>query len=217
MSIQSVLFDLDGTLLDTAPELAAALNTLRSQHGQAPLPLASIRAVISQGSQGLIRLGFGISENDQQFMPLRQQLLALYAQNLGNNTPLFPGIAELLAVLEEQRIPWGIVTNKLTEHTQPLLQKLQLAQRTICVVSGDTLAYSKPHPAPLLYACELLQSEPKRCIYLGDAQQDVLAGNAASMTTLIAAYGYLSPDDQPEAWSAAGIIQHPQELLNWLN
>lgn len=212
----AVFFDLDGTLVDTAPDLGFALNTLLQQEGHAPLPHELIRPQASNGSAGLLGLGFGITADDANYRPLQQRFIKLYQDNITRESSLFLGMAEVLSQLEEARLPWGIITNKPAFLTNPLVEQLGLAKRAACVVSGDTTAHSKPHPAPMLYACELTSQVPESCLYIGDAARDIKAGKNANMTTLTARYGYITADDNLEEWQADGIIDHPNELLQWL-
>ncbi len=214
--IHAVLFDLDGTLVDTAPDLAHALNLLREENGLPPLPLEQIRPQVSHGGTALIRLGFGCSPRDAKFELLRQRFLSLYKQNLTTHTDLFPGMAAVLATLEQKRIPWGVVTNKPGWLTEPLMKQLALSERAGCIISGDTLQQSKPHPAPLLHACRQIGVSPGECIYVGDACRDIEAGRAAGMTTLVALFGYLGAEDCPEKWGADGMIETPRAILSLL-
>lgn len=216
MSIKTVLFDLDGTLLDTAPDLAAALNTVLEENNRDPLPYETIRGVVSHGGIALIKLGFRIDEQDPEFEALRQRLLAIYRDNLSNLTRLFPGMEEVLERLEQNGRNWGIVTNKPAWLTEPLVADLGLLERAACVVSGDTLNERKPHPAPMLHACELAGSTPRQCVYIGDAQRDIEAGRNASMQTLVALFGYFLEDDRPHEWQADGLLEQPLDLLAWL-
>jgi phosphoglycolate phosphatase len=217
MQITTVLFDLDGTLLDTAPDLAAALNTVLAENRRAPLPYETIRGVVSHGGIALIKLGFGLDESSPDFEPLRQRLLSLYRANLSGKTRPFPGMAELLEQLEQGGRNWGVVTNKPAWLTEPLLQDLGLLQRAACVVSGDTLDERKPHPAPMLHACEQSGSRPEQCVYIGDARRDIEAGKNAGMLTLVALFGYFMGDDRPREWQADGILKQPLDLLAWLD
>jgi phosphoglycolate phosphatase len=217
MQITTVLFDLDGTLLDTAPDLAAALNTVLAENRREPLPYETIRGVVSHGGMALIKLGFGLDESSPDFEPLRQRLLSVYRANLSSRTRPFPGMAELLDQLEQDGRNWGVVTNKPAWLTEPLLQDLGLLQRAACVVSGDTLDERKPHPAPMLHACELAGSRPEQCVYIGDARRDIEAGKNAGMYTLVALFGYFMDDDRPHEWQADGIMEQPLELLAWLD
>ncbi len=213
----AVLFDLDGTVLDTAPDMARVLNQLLSERGRRVLPAATIRPVVSHGSLGLLQLGFGFGAEHAEFAELRQQFLDLYQNDLiGSGPALFAGMAVVLTALEQQGIPWGIVTNKPEYLTWPLLSLLALDTRSACVVGGDTVARAKPDPLPLLHACALLDVAPERCLYVGDAERDVVAGQRAGMTTVIARYGYIGAQDTPDAWGAHASIDHPQALLDLL-
>jgi len=214
--IRAVLLDLDGTLADTAPDLAYALNQILIDSNMDPLPLSDIREVASNGSAPLISLGFGDQLEEQLFESYRQQLLDIYSANIVRETTLMNGMDELLLQLESQEIRWGIVTNKPARFTDPLIEQLGLSKRASCVISGDTTDSPKPHPKPLLHACELLQLSPEQCIYVGDASRDIEAGNRAEMTTIAARFGYLSSDDKITEWCADGIIDHPSEILDWL-
>jgi phosphoglycolate phosphatase len=211
----AILFDLDGTLLDTAPDMIGALNRLRVEHDRAPLPLAEARAHVSHGALRLVRLGFP-DVHDDGLEPLRQRFLELYAANLADGTCLFPGIDHVLATLEAERLPWGVVTNKPGWLTDPLLERLGLYERACCVVSGDTVAERKPHPLPLLHAARATGVSPAHCVYVGDAERDIVAGRAAGMQTVVAAYGYLSPEDRPLLWNPHGVVDRPEDLLDWV-
>lgn len=215
-SLRTVLFDLDGTLVDTAPDLGFSLNELRRRRGLLPLAETEYRPQASHGSQGLIRLGFGVGEDHPDFPVLREEFLVVYEANLTRNSPVFPGMDEVLSTLEERGLNWGVVTNKPTRYTEPLLAHLGLMARAACVVCGDTLAWNKPHPAPILHACRLAGSEPASCLYVGDAQRDMDAAAAAGMPALVALYGYLGAEDRPDEWGAIGHIESPAGLLDWL-
>jgi 2-phosphoglycolate phosphatase len=215
--IRAVLFDLDGTLLDTAPDMIVALNILLAQENRAPLPFALARTQVSHGSTGMLRQAFPEIPQGDEFEALRKRFLSLYSQRLAQDTALFAGCDTVLDTLAQMDMTWGIVTNKPAFLTEPLLKSLQLAQRAGCVVSGDTLAERKPHPAPLLHAAQLLALPPQQCIYVGDAQRDVQSARAAGMQVLLALYGYLGPDDQPDTWQADAQIQSPLGILQWLN
>jgi len=216
-TIRTVLFDLDGTLLDTAPDLAQALNAVLTENNRATLPYEVIRPVVSHGGIALIELGFELEQSDPSFDPLRQRLLEIYRENISRLTRPFPGITELLEKLEKRGLGWGVVTNKPGWLTDPLLKDLDLYDRAVAVVSGDTLDERKPHPAPMLYACELANSEPGQCVYIGDAQRDIEAGINAGMHTLVALFGYLQEQDDPRNWQADDMIETPLELLTWLD
>jgi len=214
---RTILFDLDGTLLDTAPDLADALNTVLLENQHSPLPFEDIRPVVSHGGIALIELGFKLDSSDPAFGPLRQRLLEVYRKNVSRRTQPFPGITELLDKLEQRGLNWGIVTNKPGWLTEPLLKDLDLFDRAACVISGDTLDERKPHPAPMLHASKLANSRPEQCVYIGDAQRDIEAGNNAGMQTLVALFGYLQEADEPRTWNANDMIEHPQDLLAWLD
>lgn len=211
----ALLLDLDGTLLDTAPDMGGALNRLRIERGLEPLPSAAFRPVVSHGAARLVALGFPDATGDA-FEQLRLRFLDIYAQNLAGQTRLFPGIDAVLTELEHRGLPWGIVTNKPAWLTDPLLEALALSHRAACVVSGDTLAERKPHPLPLLHAAALAGVRPEHCVYVGDAERDIQAGRAAGMATVVAAYGYLSADDDPRSWQPTGIVAEPADLREWM-
>ncbi len=210
----ALLLDLDGTLADTAPDLAAALNRLLAEEGRPPLPLRRVRPAVSHGTGALLRLAFGAGAEAEA--DLRARLLAHYRRGIARATRLFAGMAELLAAVETRSLPWGIVTNKPAALAVPLVAALGLAGRAGCLVAGDTLAVAKPHPGPLLHAAARLGVPPGRCLYLGDARQDVEAARRAGMIPLVALYGYLGPDDDPRGWGAAGLVRRPAEVLAWL-
>ena len=208
-----VLFDLDGTLLDTAPDMGRALNQLLQEQGRSPLPAEVIRPVVSHGSLGLIKLGFDIDQSHSAFESLRDRFLAIYQTGLAQETILFEGMAQVLVALEQRGAPWGIVTNKPGWLTEPLLAALGLLSRATCVVSGDTLTLRKPDPAPLLYACAQLELRPEACVYIGDAERDIEAARRANMPSLVACYGYIQASETPHAWGATAMIQQPLDLL----
>ncbi len=214
---RAVFFDLDGTLADTAPDLGFALNTLRAEHGLQALPAALIRPCISGGSPALLGLAFGRSDpEDGEYQALRKRFLDLYERRLAADTRLFPGMAEVLDALTASGLPFGVVTNKPARLTHPLLCALGIAGRCACIVCGDSTAYRKPHPAPLLHAARLCARDPRECLYIGDSRDDVTAGRGAGMTTLLALFGYLDPSEDPTAFGADGILPEPRELLTWL-
>lgn len=215
--IRTILFDLDGTLLDTAPDLAAVLNTVLEENQLPALPFESIRPVVSHGAIALIKHGFKLQQDDPRFDPLRQRLLTLYRENISRHTTLFPGMEALLRDIEQRGLVWGVVTNKPGWLTDPLMKDLQLYNRAVCVISGDTLQQRKPHPAPLLHACQLANCRPEQCLYVGDAQRDIEAGRNAGMYTMVALFGYFTDQDQPHSWGATYSIEKPCELLAWLD
>jgi len=214
--IKAVLLDLDGTFADTAPDLAAALNHVRVLHDLPPLALEIIRPYASHGSVGLLQIGFNITPDAPQFPALRDTLLNYYTAHICDHTTLFSGMAQLIARLEENNLPWGIVTNKPHRFTLPLMRALGYAERAACLVSGDTCARAKPHPDPLLHACELLSIAPTAALYLGDDKRDMEASRAANMQFLIARYGYLPAHEDLSTWQAQGSIDNPLELLDYL-
>lgn len=211
---EAVLFDLDGTLADTAPDLGAALNRLRVEEGLPALPLPTLRPYTSQGVRGLLRAGFGIDPQGTDYSRLSQRFLELYAADLCVDTRLFDGIAELLADLRERGIPWGIVTNKRTRYTDPLVSALGLRSQTTCVVSGDTTAAAKPSPLPILHACGILGKPPGRSLYVGDDRRDIEAGRAAGTLAIAASWGYLDDPSAIGSWAADRIVDHPTEILD---
>jgi phosphoglycolate phosphatase len=215
-AIKAVLFDLDGTLLDTAPDLAAALNIQLAIHQYPGVHYEKIRPIASHGSKALVKLGFKIEENHPNFARLRQEYLNIYSEHSCNFTDLFPGMAEVLTQLEKKQIAWGIVTNKPAWLTMPILKNLNLIDKTNCVVCGDTLSVTKPDPAPLLYACEVLQRKSAECIYIGDAEFDIIAGKRAGIKTILAGYGYISEEDNIDAWQIDGMVNSPLEILDLL-
>ena len=213
---KAVLFDLDGTFADTAPDLAAALNHVRTLHAMPPLALPVIRPYASLGAPGLLKLGFCITPEAAEFAALRTTFLEYYAAHICVHTTLFPGMAQLVETLEQRGIQWGIVTNKAARFTLPLMQALGYAQRAACLVSGDSCARAKPYPDPLLKACALLTIPPQQCLYLGDDRRDMEAAHAAAMPCLIAHYGYVDAAADTAAWGAAGGITAPLALLDHL-
>lgn len=214
--IRAVLFDLDGTLVDTAPDLGYALNLQRARHGLSPLADDAIRPQASHGARGLLGIGFGLQPENPRFASMREEFLKLYADNICHHSRPFPGILDLLSALESRNLKWGVVTNKPAVFTEPLMSILDLAERAACIVSGDTCPQPKPHPAPMLAAAELCGVMPSQCLYLGDAERDIQAANAASMPALVAAWGYLDASDQPHTWGAHAQIHHPIDTLDYL-
>lgn len=208
----AVLFDLDGTLADTAPDLGRATNLLLREEGHDEVALSALRPYTSQGVRGLLRAGFGISPEDAVYPRLAERFLEFYEANLCTDTRLFDGIPELLDGLEALNIGWGIVTNKRQRYTDPLVARLNLAHRTPCVVSGDTTAEAKPSPLPVLHACMLLGCRPERALYVGDDRRDIVAGKAAGCLTVAVSYGYLGDSGPLDSWGADLIVSHPDEL-----
>jgi phosphoglycolate phosphatase len=216
-AIKTILFDLDGTLLDTAPDLAFALNQVRTENALEPLPFEQIRPVVSHGGIALIRLGFDIETDHPEFEPLRKRLLDIYRENIARETTPFPGMDELLDTIEDRGMNWGVVTNKPTWLTLPLLEQIGYKKRAACIVCGDTLEQRKPHPAPMHYACELAGSTVNECIYIGDAHRDIDAGKQAGMKTLVALFGYIGLDEDVMQWDADGLVEQPQDILKWID
>lgn len=213
----AVLFDLDGTLVDSAPDLAGAANDLRAERGLPPLAMAALRPMVSAGARGMVGVAFGAKPGDARFDALRDAFLARYAQRLLDHTRVFDAMHPVLDALESGGVRWGVVTNKAARFTEPIVEGLALRKRASALVSGDTTAHSKPHPAPLLEAARQLGLRPERCVYVGDDLRDVLAGRAAGMATLIAQWGYLGDGPPPHEWGADAILDTPADLLNWLN
>lgn len=207
----AVLFDLDGTFADTAPDLGNAVNAMRAARGLAPVPLAETRRVTSLGARGLLGVGFGITPEHADYPAMREEFLRLYEDKLCCDTVLFPGMAELVDRLEQRRILWGIVTNKAERFAKPLLQQLGYAARAACIIGGDTTAHMKPHPAPLLAAAETMRVAPQSCIYVGDDERDIRAGHAAGMRTVAVRFGYLNGSN-PEEWQADWLVSAPLEI-----
>ena len=210
---RAVLFDLDGTLADTAPDLGAALNRLLQEHERATLPLAQLRPHVSGGARALIKAGFGLSPGQEAYAGLAARFLEHYEAALCVATVLFPGTAAMLDALEQRAIKWGIVTNKAQRFALPLVAQLGLHRRAACVVSGDSALHPKPHPAPLLLACAALQVSPAEAAYVGDDLRDILAGRAAGMHTVTASYGYLGGAEHYDSWQADSVIHQPGDLL----
>jgi phosphoglycolate phosphatase len=207
----AVLFDLDGTLVDTAPDMVAVLQHLQHQHGVEPAPYELARANVSNGAIGLLTIGF--PEIEIEFGDeLHQEYLERYAEMICEESRVFDSLAELLNDLENLRCPWGVVTNKPEQLTNPLLAALSLADRSACIISGDTLSVRKPDPAPLLLACDLIGVDPEASIYIGDAERDIQAGRRAGMATIAAGYGYITADDDPREWDADVIATTTEEL-----
>lgn len=215
-NICAVLFDLDGTLIDTAPDLAYALNLQRNRHGLPLLADDIIRPQASHGARGLLGVGFGLQPDAAHYSIMREEFLQLYSENICRHSQPFPGILDLLQTLETRNLGWGVVTNKPARFTEPLMSILNLAERATCIVSGDTCAQPKPHPAPMLVAAELCGVVPAQCLYVGDAARDIEAATAAGMPALAAAWGYLDSSDQPETWGAHAIIYAPADILDYL-
>ena len=210
---KGVFFDLDGTLADTAPDLVAATNQLLIARNLTPKQYAVLRPCASAGARGLIGGAFGIDPEHRDFISLRDEFFENYEKALYINSVLFEGMDHVLRQLDDAKLPWGIVTNKSERFTNPLTDLMGLRQRAVSTVSGDTTAYSKPHPEPILHAARVANIDPSRSLYVGDDIRDIVAGKAAGMKTIAAAYGYCGCEEPPEAWGADYLVRHPKELL----
>ncbi|HEV3240743.1 MAG TPA: HAD-IA family hydrolase [Casimicrobiaceae bacterium] len=216
LPIAAVLFDLDGTLADTAGDLAAALNRVRGDRDLPPLPVATLRPHASDGSRGMLGTGLGVTREHPEWEALKDAFLDYYAAALAVHTRLFADAERVLAEIARRRLAWGIVTNKAARFTLPLLDHLGLASRADVIVCGDTTPHAKPHPEPLLHAAAQLRLSAADCVYVGDAERDVAAARAAGMAALVARYGYIAADAGPEAWQPDGFIDSLPALLDWL-
>jgi 2-phosphoglycolate phosphatase len=212
-----LLFDLDGTLIDSAPDLAGAANDLRAAHGLAPLPSAALRPMVGAGARGMVGIAFGVLPGDTRFEALKDAFLARYAERLLHSTQVFDAMQPVLDRLDAAGLPWGIVTNKAMRFTAPLVEGLGLAQRDRVVIAGDTTPHAKPHPEPLLEAARRLGVAAGACAYIGDDHRDMQAGRAAGMATLAAAWGYLGQGEPVQAWGADQVLSSPGDLLQWLD
>jgi N-acetyl-D-muramate 6-phosphate phosphatase len=215
--ITTILFDLDGTLVDTAPDMAHSLNLLLEENGAATLSHEHIRPHVSNGSEALVKLGFGDELESNLLEELKQRYLEIYQANIHVHSCLFPGMEQLLVDIEQAGKNWGVVTNKPSWLTEPLLVSMGLAERCGCMVSGDTTAQRKPHPEPMYHACELIGAKAIECIYIGDARRDIEAGNNADMTTIIATYGYIGKWEDMASWGADALIDEPSQIKQYLN
>lgn len=213
--IQAVFFDLDGTLLDTAPDLCAALNSTLQQFDRAPVTLEILRPYL-YSSKAIIHCGFQLDETHTQYQLILETFLNIYQHCSTAKTNLFPGMDSLLHYLDHQKIHWGVVTNKPKFLTEPLLAHFNLSERSKCIISGDSLPFKKPHPLPLTHACELVNVDPKHAVYIGDNQIDILAAKSAGLYSIAVTYGYHSKENAPENWEADYLITNPMELINWL-
>ena len=215
MSFRAVLFDLDGTFADTAPDLARAVNAMRAARALPPLPVEVTRPVTSTGARGMLRVGFGMTPEHPDYAAMRREFLELYAREICVDTCLFNGMPTLLDGIEDRGLKWGIVTNKAEYLAKPLMGLLGLAERCACVIGGDTTAHTKPHPAPLFAAARTLDVDASACIYVGDDARDIEAGRAAGMMTIAVRYGYLN-GGRPDEWGADVVVDCPQDVLRHL-
>ena len=214
--IEAVLFDLDGTLIDSAPDLGAAADKMRTDRGLATLPLVDYRPMAGAGARGMIAVAFGLSPEDADYGALKEEFFSNYEACMTQRTSAFDGVAELIAALDQAGLKWGVVTNKAERFTLPLTRGMALFGSAQTIVSGDTTPHAKPHPAPLLEAARQLNIAPERCVYVGDDERDILAGRAAGMPTVAAAYGYLGATADIRGWNADATIVSPAALLNLL-
>lgn len=215
-AVRAVLFDLDGTLIDSAPDLAGVGNDMRVARGLEPLAFEIFRPMVGAGARGMLGVALAVDPSHDTFMALRDEFLQRYEERMTRLTQVFEGVVPVLAALEARQMPWGIVTNKAERFTQPLVRALGLHGRASALVCGDTTPHAKPHPAPLLEAARQLKMAPDACIYVGDDLRDVQAGRSAGMRTVAAAWGYLGQGESVQAWGADQVIENPAELLNLL-
>ena len=214
--IEAVLFDLDGTLADTAPDMARTVNLMRTRRGLGSVPLERVRPHVSKGARGMICSAFEMTSDHPDFQAMRDEFLEIYGENLCVDTRLFPGMGELLDTLEARAIAWGVVTNKFERFARPIIDELGLGARAGVVVGGDTCSRAKPHPDPLLFAASTLGVAPARTMYVGDDERDVQAARAAGMPVIVAGYGYLGDGSPPSEWKADGIVQTAKDIGKWI-
>lgn len=213
--LDCVLFDLDGTLVDTAPDLIASLNATLLDFGYSRVDELAVKPLISMGALPMIRHAVPEADDDLQ-QRLLTAMLDYYQANIAEHSRFFDGIDDVLTRIENLDLKWGVVTNKRRRFTEPLMDAMQLTERAACIVSGDSTGNSKPHPEPMLFACRQAKVDPQHCVYMGDAKHDIAAGKSAQMRTLAAVYGYLNAGDQPEQWGADALIERPRQLLDWI-
>ncbi|KRD25621.1 phosphoglycolate phosphatase [Acidovorax sp. Root267] len=215
-NIRAVLFDLDGTLIDSAPDLGAAADKMRTDRGLPSLPLARYRPMAGAGARGMLGEAFGMAPDHPEFLTMREEFFVNYELRMTEQTSIFEGVPELVSQILQRKLAWGVVTNKAARFTDPLTRAIPLFATAGAVVSGDTTPHAKPHPAPLLEAASRLKIEPGQCIYVGDDERDIVAGLAAGMGTVAATYGYLGAKTNPMEWGAHAAIKSPSELLQLL-
>lgn len=215
-NIDAVLFDLDGTLIDSAPDLGAAADKMRTDRGLESFPLSQYRPMAGAGARGMIAVAFGLAPDDARFDALKEEFFVNYESCLIERTLVFDGVAELISHIDQTGLRWGVVTNKSARFTVPLTKAMPLFNTARAIISGDTTPHAKPHPAPLLEAARQLDLEPGRCVYVGDDERDIVAGRAAGMITVAAAYGYLGQTTDTQGWKANFTISAPSTLLNLL-
>lgn len=214
--IQHVLFDLDGTLLDTARDLANAMNHTLAQYRHPPVEFDAFRLHVPTGTAAMIKHSFGITPQHSDFKPIRETFINYYRAHIAEQTVFFPKMETVLDRLDEAQLPWGIVTSKPMDLTAPLLEHFGLGKRASCIVAGDSIQHPKPHPEPLLHACQLIQIHPRHCVYVGDAEVDAQASRGAGMRSLIVLHGYRPASSDPAAWRADRLIESPLEILEWI-
>lgn len=215
-TLSCVLFDLDGTLVDTAPDLITCLNKALVRHGFTQISAIKLKPLISIGAVAMIKQSVNNTVDDKTQAMILATMLDDYQHNIAQHSRFFSGIENTLNTIEALNLKWGIVTNKQRRFTWPLATALALTDRAACIISGDSTANSKPHPEPLLTACTLAKVKPEECVYIGDASYDIDAGKNANMKTLAAVYGYLKPDDMPDTWGADALIESPEQLTSWI-
>jgi phosphoglycolate phosphatase len=216
-SIRAILFDLDGTLIDSAPDLGAAADQMRVARGLPSLPMADYRPFAGSGARGMLRVAFGMQPEDAEFPAMREEFFQNYERRMTQDTTVFDGVADMLARIVAQQLQWGVVTNKSKRFTEPLSRQMALFASAGAVVSGDTTPHAKPHPEPLFEAARRIGVDPQDCVYVGDDERDIIAGKAAGMRTVAAVYGYLGEKQSVAHWEADDVINSPHELLKRLN
>lgn len=213
---RAMLFDLDGTLLDSAPDLAKAANVLRQRSGLAPMAVEELRPWVSQGARGMITKGLNIPVDHPEYEPLRLAFLDIYSECLADNTDFWPGMGEVVDALDAENIAWGIVTNKVMRFTEPLLKQINLWERCAVVVGGDTTPHAKPHPAPMVHAIEVLALPPQAVVYVGDDARDIESGYAAGTWTIGCDFGHHVQAPWPHEWGADAVVKQAQDLIRLL-
>ncbi len=215
--LSCVLFDLDGTLVDTAPDLIACLNNTLAAHGLNTVSVEHVKPFISWGALAMINASVTSAVSEARKTELLEAMLHRYENNIAEHTVFFTGMVETLATIEQHGLKWGVVTNKRQRFTKPLMDALKLTHRAACIISGDSTANPKPHSDPMLAACQQAEVNPRECVYIGDASHDIIAGKSVQMKTIAALYGYIKADDKPETWGADALIDSPEQLTTWIN
>lgn len=216
-AIRAILFDLDGTLIDSAPDLGAAADQMRVARGMPSLPMADYRPYAGSGARGMLRVAFGMQPEDAEFPTMREEFFQNYERRMTQDTTVFDGVSDMLASIVARQLHWGVVTNKSKRFTEPLSRQMALFASADAVVSGDTTPHAKPHPEPLFEAARRIGVDPQDCVYVGDDERDIIAGKAAGMHTVAAVYGYLGEKQSVAHWEADDVINSPHELLKRLN